>query len=478
MSGSRLAKNGAILIGAEILRRALSFVVAILIARSLIVDDFGRFGVAMALMGIFSVVAGFGLNPLITRLIAADPEGGERRIATALGLKIVFGLGAAVLMILCAALLRYPAETFMAVTVAAFILPAQALEDIAVALFDGRQRMKYSVAITLVKALLLLSLVVWVSFVQHGLAGVMMAYLVASWLTAVFALLLVKRVESGLTLRPRFTGSRALLAEAFPFLLIGLAWMIAFRIDTVMLERMTDERTVGLYRAGYAFFEILLALPILMTRALFPALAAGMARGGDSWRELLSSSLRASLHLALPLAIGCAMLGARFVPWIYGAKYTDGGPVAALLGGFLWVWFGSMTFGWALTAAGQLKTVLVGNVASMTVNIVANLVLIPRHGAMGAAVATVLGEVVLLTFLAVMMQRKLGGLSMRLAPWRALPAGLLLAVALWFLGEYNLLMVVITGEVVYLLGAWFCGAFNHNERQMVVRLLTGKGGRA
>ncbi|HPM78257.1 MAG TPA: oligosaccharide flippase family protein [bacterium] len=477
MSGSRLAKNSAILIGAEILRRALSFVVAVLVARSLIVDDFGRFGVAMALMGIFSVVAGFGLNPLITRLIASDPQGGERRIATALGLKIVFGLGATVLLILLAALLRYPAETFMAVTVAAFMLPAQALEDLAVALFDGRQRMKYSAAITLVKALLLLLLVVWVSFVQPGLAGVMMAYLAAGWLTAAFALLLVRRVESGLTLRPRLTGSRALLAEAFPFLLIGLAWMIAFRVDTVMLERLTDERTVGLYRAGYSFFEILLALPILVTRALFPALAAGMARGGDSWRELLSSSLRTSLHLALPLAIGCALLGARFVPWIYGAKYTDGGPVAALLGGFLWVWFGSMTFGWALTAAGQLKTVLVGNVMSMTLNIVANLVLIPRHGAMGAACATVLSEFVLLVFLAVMMQRRLGGLSTRLVPWRALPAGVLLAVAVWFLGEYNLLMVIVTGEVVYLLGAWFCGAFNHDERLMIVRLLTGKGDR-
>lgn len=475
MSGRRLAKNSLILIGAEAVRRLLSFVVAILIARALAVDDFGRFGVAMALMGIFSVVAGFGLNPLITRMVAADPARAERRIATALGLKLVFGFGATALLILFAALMRYPADTFMAVSVVAFILPAQALEDIGIALFDGRRRMKYSALITLVKSVLLLGLIGWISLDQRGLPGVMMAYLAAGWLTAVFALLLIKRVAGDLSLRPQFDRWRELLGEAFPFLLIGLAWMIAFRVDTVMLEHMTDEYTVGLYRSGFVFFEILLALPILVTRALFPALASGMAQGGDSWRDLMSSSLRASLHLALPLAIGCALIGGRFVPLIYGAKYADGGQVAALLGGFLWVWFGSMTFGWALTAAGELKTVLLGNVLAMTTNIVANLLLIPRFSMMGAAAATVIGEIVLLIFLAVMMQRRLSGLTARLVPWRALPAGALLAVAVWFLREYNLLMVILAGEVVYILSAWLCGAFSQRERRMIVRLLTGKG---
>jgi O-antigen/teichoic acid export membrane protein len=476
MSGGRLTRNSLVLVAAEAVRRVLSFVVAILIARPLHVEDFGRFGLAMALAGIFGVLANFGLNPLLTRKAAADATGGAREFGTVLGLKFLLGLVAGGAMIALAVVMRYDAGAFLAVVLAAAMIPAEAIETAGIALFDGYQRMAISSLVTLVKAVLLLGLVGIAVLLHHGLPGVMLAYLAGGWLTAAFAVGLVKRVARDATLTPRAAQWWPLAREAAPFMLIGLVWMLAFRVDMVLLQRLAGDGPTGLYRSGYAFFEILLALPILATRALYPALAQGMSEGGEKWRDMLAAAFRIYLLAALPVAIGCALVGDRFVPLFYGHKYAEGGRVVALLGGFLWLWFGTMTLGWSLTAADRLKVVLAGNVLAMTVNIISNLILIPRFSIMGAAASTVISESTLLIYFLVMTRRWLHGLARRAIPWRALPAGAALAATTWLLRDANLALVVAAGAAAYLAAAWLFGALNKSERELVSRLLSRKSG--
>jgi len=475
VSGERVTKNSLILFITEAVRRVISFGVAVLIARALAVEDFGRFGVAMALAGIFGVIAGFGLNPLLTRMVASDPDKGGRSFGAVLGLKLVFGVLACLLLIGFSQVMGYEPATMTAVVLAALLLPAMAVEGGAIALFDGYQRMFYSAMVTLVKAITLLvgvGLVVWL---RGGLNWVLLAYVGGGWLTALVAVALVAHVVKGATIRPDFSAWAPLVKQALPFFFIGLVWMVAFRVDTVMLERMAGEKIAGLYRSGYAFFEILLALPILATRALYPALSKGMASDGETWRDLLNGAMRVYLLIGLPIAVGCALVGGRFVPLFYGDKYAAGGQVVALLGGFLWIWFGTMSLGWALTAADHLRTVLFGNVLAMTVNIVANLLLIPRYQHIGAAWATVLSEVTLLTLFAVMVQRKLGGVSADAIPWRALLAAAALAAAVWPLREANLALPIIAGAAAYGVVAWISGAIGPREKSIIARMLRRGG---
>ncbi len=476
MSGGRLTANSLVLVVAEAVRRVLSFAVAILIARPLSVDDFGRFGLAMALAGIFGVLANFGLNPLLTRKVAADPAHGGREFGTVLGLKFLFGLVAGGAMVALAVVMSYDQRAFLAVALAALTVPAESVETAGIALFDGYQRMVLSSLVTLVKSLLLLTMVGGAMLLKFGLTGVMLAYVAGGWLTAAFAVVLVGRVAREVTLRPVASQWLPLAREAAPFMLIGLVWMLAFRVDMVLLERLAGEEPTGLYRAGYAFFEILLALPILATRALYPALAQGMGQGGDAWRDTLGNAFRIYLLAALPAAVGCALVGGDFVVLFYGAKYAAGGRVVALLGGFLWLWFGTMTFGWSLTAANRLKTVLLGNVLAMSANVVANLILIPRYQIMGAAASTVISESTLLVYFLMVTRHWLRGLLRRAIPWRALPAAALLGLAAWWLREINLGLAVAGGAAAYIAGAWLCGALNAHERRLIARLVLRKSG--
>ncbi|NLH51032.1 MAG: flippase, partial [Myxococcales bacterium] len=456
-------------------RRGLSVVIAVLVARAMTVDDFGRFGLALALSGIFEVVGNFGLTSLLTRQVATDPAQGGDSFGLVLGVKLWLGLAASAAMIGFGALMGYHDATWWAVVLAAGIVWGNTLDATGIALFDGYQRMDFAAISTLARSAVLLLSVLLVVWRHWGLPGIIGAYLFNAWFAAAFTLWLARARLPGLRLRPRWAGSLRLLRQAVPFLAIGFVWVVTFRVDMVMLESMTDEVSVGLYRSGYAFFELLLALPILTTRALYPALSAGLADSPERWRELLTAALRIFWMIALPISVGSLLVGARIVPLFYGEKYAAGGTVLALLGSFLWLWFGTMTFGWALTAADRLGVVLAGNVTSMTVNILANLALIPRLGFYGSALATVLSEVTLLAIFAVAIQRSLGGFSRHFFPWRALPAVGALALSTWLLRSANLALVIGVGAAVYVAAIVLGRALNERERDILWRLARREG---
>jgi O-antigen/teichoic acid export membrane protein len=129
-----------LLLIAEGSRRIVSLIIAILIARSLTVADFGRFGLALALAGIFEVFASFGLSPLLTREAAADPAKGRDIYRLALGIRLWLGGLTALAMIAFSLVMDYDEATRRAIWLAAGIAWANALETASNSLFDGCSR--------------------------------------------------------------------------------------------------------------------------------------------------------------------------------------------------------------------------------------------------------------------------------------------------------------------------------------------------
>jgi O-antigen/teichoic acid export membrane protein len=474
VSGSRVAKNSLILLVAEAARKTLGVATGILIARALEVDDYGRLRLAMAIAAIFEVLAGFGLGPLLTREVAARPESGSDTFGLVQSLKLIFSVVAVMAMVAFALLSGYEGATLITIVIASGIVFFSALDSTFISLFDGLQRMEFTGAVSVLRSTLVLVGVLVALGFGWSLYGVIGAYAVAAAASAMAGNAIMAFRLPTISFRPRLKGAWAHLRSATPFLLIGVMWMLLFRIDTIMLENMKNEQSVGLYAAGYSFFELLLTLPILATRALYPALSEARNESPERWHRLLGAAIRVYWLMAFPLAIGSFMVGARFVALFYGEKYALGGYVVPLLGSFIWLWFGTMTLGWAFSAADRLKIVLFANAAAMGVNVAINLLLIPRFDFFGAAAATVISEAFLMIFFIVMLAREDGGLPRNMFPWRVLPAATLMAAAVWWVREMNLILVVAVGASVYFAGVWIFGALSGPERELVDRLIRRK----
>lgn len=215
------------------------------------------------------------------------------------------------------------------------------------------------------------------------------AQTVAYSVTFVLALLIVVSKSGSFVSTPKIQFVKSTFKKSLPFAFIILFMSLYFRIDAVMIKELLPDGNAqaGLYAQGYRFLDIINNFIFLFTSILFPLFSKEIANG-KSIQKLVSFSTEL---LTLPFAVitGLALF---FSSQIMELTYLDTNQNASntfnvLLIGYLPMVFSSV-FGTVLTAAGKLKSMLVLSGLSFLLNIILNLVLIPKHGIIGAAFAS------------------------------------------------------------------------------------------
>jgi O-antigen/teichoic acid export membrane protein len=168
-----------------------------------------------------------------------------------------------------------------------------------------------------------------------------------------------------------------------------------FRLDLLLLSWLKNDVEVARYGLAYRVLEGLMVLPTYVMLALFPSLARSE---GDHPR--LASTVGAALGgleaIALPMAALLAIFSPEIVVLLGGHKYADAAPVLAILAVALGISYLNGVFGNALVALGHQRRLLWLTMATLAINLIVNLALIPPWGPVGAATAVVVSEIVAL----------------------------------------------------------------------------------
>src|SRR4029450_4626889 len=85
----RLKRDAATLLVGQVVYRASGIIVLGVIARLLPAGDLGAFFVAEAVAGMLLVISNFGLNPLLMRRAAAQPDRAGESLAALLGYRVL-----------------------------------------------------------------------------------------------------------------------------------------------------------------------------------------------------------------------------------------------------------------------------------------------------------------------------------------------------------------------------------------------------
>jgi O-antigen/teichoic acid export membrane protein len=195
---------------------------------------------------------------------------------------------------------------------------------------------------------------------------------------------------------PAFTlrGAGAILR---PSLLLGAAGglaLLSFNFDSVMLGLMRDAAAVGWYGAAYKPVTVVLAMPVTYFIGIFPALSRTHRHDLEHFRHLVGKSLRLLALFAVPIGVCGTFLATPIIGTLFGAEYSESVPAFRVL-----TWAAVLvilrgTFRQALNAAERQDLDLWCAGIATGLNVLLNLVLIPRFGIVGAAAATVASEVV------------------------------------------------------------------------------------
>jgi len=187
-----------------------------------------------------------------------------------------------------------------------------------------------------------------------------------------------------------------LLREGWPLLAAALAAALGTRLDMVMLSKLAGPVPTGQYTAAVRLSELLQVVPTAIAVSVFPALIH--ARDTDLPGSRLGAFMQALYDLmaalGLAIAVPLSLLARPAATALYGSAYTASGPIlAAHVWGFVFTCLGVARARWLLATRGT-SLLLYTSLLGAGVNAGLNLLLIPRHGALGAAWAAVAAQAV------------------------------------------------------------------------------------
>jgi O-antigen/teichoic acid export membrane protein len=204
-----------------------------------------------------------------------------------------------------------------------------------------------------------------------------------------------------------------------------------------------------------------------------------MARAYQEAPEKLPAYYRRAhqylLLIALPIATGITLLARPIVRLVYANAFDATIPALQIM-----IW--AVVF--AFINVPNARLVLVHNRqqqagwmtgASMVVNIVLNLLLIPRYGIIGAAAARTTATAVLFFQLYAYSQRYLDVENILPLIVRPILAALIMAAAVWPIRHLPLFWPIIAGIIVYGAAAFFLKAIPEDARQRLWQLSMVRG---
>ena len=375
----------------QIVRMVVGFLVMTLFARQLGPEGFGAFVYVFGLAGLFVPLAGFGLDAILIRQLVAQPEARDRTLGTAIAIRMagaVVGLAAAIGVVVQ---FRGPelvtAELMALAALSLLFLPGDTFN----VWFKAQERMAL-VALPRIAAVVIVGVAaILLAWSGAGLSAFVALRAGEAALFALGATGIYAATTGALgRLRFRFGAVRPLLRKGFPLFLSGLAVMIYTRIDQVMLGHMVSEAELGLYGVAVRVSDAALIFPM----ALQASFHASLVRAHESAHEQFEAHMQRVFDVMALASLGAlsavAVVAILFLVPAFGSAYAGALPMTLVL----LLSIPSHYLGGArevmLTVRSWLWTAPMTSAIGVVVNVLLNLLLIPRYGGMGAAWATVI----------------------------------------------------------------------------------------
>lgn len=185
--------------------------------------------------------------------------------------------------------------------------------------------------------------------------------------------------------------SLLILKKSLPFALLTLLMAFYNRIDSVMIERLlpVDIATTeaGIYASAFRLLDALVMIAYLFSVILLP-LFSKMIKDKENIQPIVRTSFSFLYAFAIGATVVLVCYREPILAWLYEDHVEQSASVFALLIPCIIPIAFTYVFGTLLTANGSLKKLNITAMAGIVVNILINIILIPRYQARGAAVAS------------------------------------------------------------------------------------------
>lgn len=445
-----IVKNTFWLLFGNISSRLIKAGLIIYAARILGAEEWGVFSYALSLAAFFTVFTDFGISTVITRESAKDLSVQEKYFSTAIAIKLVMTLvSIAVLLILAPFIIKQPAAMVL-LPIIILLVSLDGMRDFAASLSRAWEKMEIEAAIQILTNIAIVIGGFVALYYFRTSYSLSIGYTIGVGIGMLAAFVPFRRYLKNIRKVFDVKLIKPILYASWPVGMLGLMTATMLNTDTIMIGWFRDLSAVGHYSAGLRIAQIVFMVPALFTAALFPSFAK-FATDKTRFAHAVERSVLILLMIGIPMAIGGTLLAKDIIYLVYGDQYLAGSLAFAIMSltfiaGFLAPVLGSAIF--ALNKERQLFAYVALGIGG---NFLFNLLLIPRFGIAGAALATLLNQTIITIYLSRKLKQEIS-LSIREKLPNMLTASFVLFVAILSLGVLGLHALIIIPLVAVLYG--------------------------
>ena len=426
----------------------------LLVARVLDTDALGTYALAVAVIQIAEVLAIAGLDSGLLRFVSvnsSDPLRQRAVIGSALKTSLFLSLFVGVLLFIFSGHLSSMLNGSHLLQLTLCCYAAAIPFNVATMLYghaiQGFRKLQPKIIATqVVSPLFLLILTLLFRYTAGQKAALFFPFALSAAIAFFWIRPYLSKISGVLPVDIlRASYDRSMMVYALPFMVVSLLSMMTHWLDVVMLGMLTDTATVGLYHPAARTAGLIRAVLLAFSGIAAPMIAA-LYTGSESAEigRIYKMVTRWIFGLVVPPVI-LFMLLPEPVLGVFGTRFVEGSIALVLLtaASLLQVSFGLSSTLLAMTGYARLS--LYNSLGALGLQVVLNLLLIPRMGINGAALATLLVFFLLssvrLTEIFILLKIHPFGKAL----WKPVAAGLFASLLLMALRPWLLDLPVFAG---------------------------------
>jgi len=386
---------------ATVVNSTVGILLVVILARLLNPDGYGLLFLTLSILGVIQVFADLGLKGSTGRYIAEYKENQIKQVPK------IIEVTATVVLVLTfftslvivfrreyiASIIQEPRlSKFLLIGVLFLIFRVVYVYSRVV--FQGFELIKKAAIISILYSTSKLIFALLLVYLGFESLGAFIGYTLSAVVTAVASVILLynevyKHIDSAPAIESGLT--RRILEYSVPMTATRGARILDKKIDILLIGFFLNPATVGYYAVAKQVGSVLKRPARALGFTLGPTFGSETAAGNyQHAARIFEKSITNLLLLYVPASTGLIILSSQVIRHVIGENYIEASLILKLFGIFLIFSIVNQVASPALNYLGKAKIRAVMKTITSAVNLVLNVVLIPRLGPVGAALATVI----------------------------------------------------------------------------------------
>lgn len=380
----------------------------LLITRNLSREVWGDFIVVTSYLGLFTVIADFGINAVFVKEASKNKESTNSLFNNLLALRLVLALVSVFLALSVLALLEHSVSTKIGIIVGSALILLQSIFTSTSAAFQQRLRYDFYAVSDVLGSLSIILLVFIATQFNVSLLTIIAIFVLGNLVKIILALSFVTKIVGRIRFGFDFKLWKLFFLASVPIGLTLIFSQFTANLDKQVIALTSSEKlgisatvAAGIYGLSYRIFDFVIAISTFFANSIYPIMLKQLELNQEEFSKLVKKTILGMFVLGLFIGI----VGWFLAPWILGLfeNYLQSLTSLRILLISTPFFFVTALLLWINITLGKQKFLPFIYGFALLCNLALNLAFIPKLGYNFASWSTVITEVVILILLSLLL---------------------------------------------------------------------------